>query len=361
MLFLLVALSGAVLATAVAAQIPLATVAPDRNAEAADVPGPTVDPNGHAIYAMNPDGGIDAISPTSGELLWRTGEAARPLAILGDQLIAQAQPASAGVLDVVFLDTRDGTYRRTLSTALPEGIVAAIDQGMSTNFTARAEILDDEPYLLWDHTRRYAKGIAPAPGEELEQKIAGASRLDLTTGRTFAVDPTTLELTPALPPAVQQWVDSGELSTPPAAAGEVLAATRVAGDRITLKRWRRSGEPLPDVELHSGPYLIELRSANRRHLVIGERVAPGEWDEYGWSIFSLETGQRLGQVRNRFSHAWYIVRDGTLIYVALPGGRRVDGKRVVEPLTLRAVLLAGGATVWERPLRDTSYRGPFPP
>lgn len=362
-------LAGGLLLPGLAAAVPLTLIsgAEGKSANAANLrPGVVAGPSGAAIYAMNPDGGIDAISSASGELLWSTREAARPLAIHRQQLIAQRPPAGhADALDLVFLDLEDGARRQTFSIELPEGVRAAVDQGMSTTFDARAVVLEDQPYAGWDHTRRYAKGVAPEPGANLEHRLAGASRLDLIAGRAVAVEPAILERPATLPAAVQQAVQqrlsSGELGTPPAPAGEVFAATLVAGERIILKRWNLSGEPLPDVDLFSGPYLLELRSADGRHLLVAERVAPGEWQEYGWSVFSLESGRRLGQVQNHQPHAWYVIHDATLIYVALPHGRRVGGESMVEPLTLRAVLLDGGAVVWERPLRDTSYRGPFPP
>ncbi len=348
---------------AAAVPITLMAEASRRSADASDLRvGVIVDPSGSAVYSMNPDGGIDAVSPSTGELLWSTSEAARPLALHGDRLIAQGPPdGRTGVLDVVFLGAGDGERRRTLSMELAGGVWAAVDLGMSTTFEARAVILEDEPYLLWDHTRRHGKGIAPEPGTAFEQRLAGAFRLDLVAGRAVAVDPETLKLETTLPSAVRQWADSGELSTAPAPAGEVLAGTQVVGERIVLKRWSPSGAPLPDIDIFSGPYVLEIRSADGRHLLVSERVAPGDWEEYGWWVFSLESGRRLGQVRNHRSHAWYVVHDSTLIYVVLPHGRRVGGEVLIEPLTLRAVLLDGATVIWERPLRDTSYQGPFPP
>lgn len=346
--------------------MPVSEVA-SRSSDAADVhPGVIVDPEGVAIYLMNPAGGIDAVSSASGELLWSTRSAARPLSLLGNLLIAQGPPTGrAGVLDLVLLDTGNGELRRTLAMALPADVRGAVDQGMSTSFEARGIVAQGEPYVVWSHTRRYAKGVAPEPGEELEQKDLGASRLDLATGRAVAVDPAVVQREVVIPATVRQtarqWQDAGELSAAPAPAGGVLAATRVVGGRIVLKRWNPAGVPLADVELFSESYLLAIRSADGRHLLVVERVAPGEWEEYGWSVFSLETGQRLGQVRNHQSHAWYVVRDSSLIYVAYPYGRAIGDEWVVEKQKLRAVEVDGGALIWERPLRDTEYRGPFPP
>lgn len=361
---------GGMLFPVLAAAVPLALTseAARRSADASDLrPVVVVDPDGSAVYAMSPEGGIDAVAASSGELLWSTREAAAPLALYADLLIAQAQPAERGVLDVVFLDRRTGEPRRALSVALPEEVWGAVDEGLGTRFEARAVVRGGDPFVSWEHTRLHAQGIAPAPGEALEQKSGGAYRLDLQAGRAIAVEVKALEPDWArrTPDAVKQWMASGKLSRTPAPAGEVLAATRVvlepAPERIVLKRWDGTGQSLPDVELFSGPFILDLRSADHNHLLVAESVAPEDWDEYRWSVFSLETGQLLGQVRNHRSHAWYAVRGAALLYVEPPYGRRLGADWVVKPPMLRAVRLDTGALVWERPLRDISFRGPFPP
>ncbi len=336
---------------------------PLRSVDAASLrPGVVVDSEGHSAYIMNPEGGIDALLASSGETLWTTRLAAKPLALHQDLLFAQGLPTGAdGVLEVVLFDAGDGEWRQSLSLQLPAGVVVAVDEGMSTVFTARVEVSRDVPYLLWDHLRRYAKGIAPQPGEELGQLQVGAFRLDLLAGRAVAVDPTTLQLAATLPPAIQQWVGRGEVSTAPAMTGEVYAATRVVDGRLVLKRWDLSGQSLVDVELFAGPYLLEQRSADGRHLIVSERDAPGEWREYGWSVFSLDTGERLGQVRSHRSQAWFRVDGARLIHLQPTYGRRVGDGLIEEPRQVRAVRLDSGLMIWRRPLRDPSFRGAFPP
>jgi hypothetical protein len=179
-----------------------------------------------------------------------------------------------------------------------------------------------------------------------------------------------LGVTPAVtfPPSVQAWTELQGTLEPPVATGAVLAATELVGSRtspaarVVLKRWDRSnGTSLADVELLRGPHILEFRSVDEQHLLIAERVAPGEFEEYEWSVFSLETGERIGKFRHHRSHAQFFVADSTIVFVEPPYSRRESDKIVDHPRQVRAAVLGSGSVIWERELRDTAYRGPFPP
>ena len=120
-------------------------------------------------------------------------------------------------------------------------------------------------------------------------------------------------------------------------------------------------EPLPDVTLFSGRPILRFHSADQRHLLVTERVAPGTRAEYSWSIFSLETGERLGRIAHHRSHARFVVIGSTLTFIERPYGHRVDDAWRSEPRKVKTVLLDSAELLWERPLRDTTYRGPYRP
>ncbi len=339
----------------------------DRSAAAFElVPGVLVGDG--VVYSMNPDGGIDALAAGTGELLWSSSRAAKPLALYAGVLIAQPEAAErAGILDVVLLDRLTGGQLGTLEMELPEQVWGQVDERLGRSFQARGGIRGRELYLAWQHHQRWAKGIAPRPGEAVENRLDGAYRLDLVNDLVEAVDPEILrQPAPALPSPVQQMLDSGTLTGQPVRAGVVVAAIastiRDGQAQMLLKRWDLDSEEwLPDVDLVGGSAVIQLPSADDRHLLIGQRVAAGEWDEYGWSIFALENGEFLGQVRSHTSHARFFVHDSVLVHEAPPYGRNVGGQWVEAPRRLRGVALQGGSEVWARPLRDPVYRGPHPP
>ena len=333
-------------------------------------PGVVVDPTAATVYAMNPGGGIDAVSVATGELLWSTQEAAKPLALYGDLLIAQAAGSarSSATLEIVLLDAlRGGERQLAFSIDLPAGVSGAVDEGMGVAFSAHAAVREGQPVLWWESIERYVKGVAPSPDEALESRQQGAYRLDLGSHQAVAVDLAAIAAaTPALPAQVQAWEDSGVLTSGVVRVGNLLSATEVintaGSERILLKRWDAgTGAPLPDLTLFSGPHILEMHSADRRHLLVAERRDPGRFTEYEWSIFSLETGMRLGQVSHHQSHARWFVAGNIVTYLERPYGHLVQEEWVDEPRKLRAILLGSAAFLWERPLRDTAYQGAFPP
>ena len=76
---------------------------------------------------------------------------------------------------------------------------------------------------------------------------------------------------------------------------------------------------------------------------------------------AFQLGQRLGQVRDHYSHARFYVHGSTLVHEARPYGRNLGGDWVEEPRRLRGVALASGSQVWSRPLRDPTFVGQYPP
>jgi hypothetical protein len=328
------------------------------------VPGVVVDPSGDRVFLMSPERSIDAVSLATGALLWNSDEAAKPLGMHGDLLIAQVESASG--LEVALLDpSRSGTRQQTIQIELPNGLFSRVDDSVGHSFEALATVRSGTPILSWHSRARYTGGVAPDPGDALVQEESSSYSLDFAAGRALSIDPTDfVETEPSLPPNVRTWSNSAAASLPATRAGGILAGTeiRAGRERIVLKRWdANSGAPLSDVELFSGPHILELPSVDGSHLLISERIAPGDFEEYEWSIFSLATGERIGQVRHHQSHAPFYVLGQTVLYEARPFGRLVADEWQDEPRKLHAVLFGSGATVWEMPLRDTSYKGQVPP
>jgi len=94
-----------------------------------------------------------------------------------------------------------------------------------------------------------------------------------------------------------------------------------------------------------------------------ERIASDPSREtYRWKIYSLADGRPVGSVTTHTSYAPFFLGDRELIYEVRPFVvRNDDGTFDSQPRHLRAIELASGHELWTRPLRDTEYRGPFPP
>ena len=78
-----------------------------------------MDPAAAKLYMMNERGGIDRVSVTSGELLWSSTEAAKPLVLYGDLLVAQVESATANRLEIVLLDVLSGDRSMEFLIDLP--------------------------------------------------------------------------------------------------------------------------------------------------------------------------------------------------------------------------------------------------
>jgi hypothetical protein len=333
--------------------------------------GVVVAPDRGAAYLMSPEGGIDAVDLGSGRVLWHASEAAKPLALAGDRLVAQKEPSrERGTLGLVVLDVAAaGKTLSQMDVRLPEGVVPAIDEGLGTSFEATGRADGLRVTISWRFSRREVGGATPAPGDApAERQAEGFVLLDVDTGRvatpTVAPVPTSSEL----PERVARLVASGACPARPRRVGGVLALTdserRDAATCYRLRRWDpKSGEPLAERTLFCGAAVSQRIAADGRHLMLTRRPerAAEPRAEYVWPIYDLETGAAVAEVPSDLSGPSFFVFDQRLAHDALPGGRRVGDAWVTEPLRLRVIDLRDGREVWARPIRDTGYRGPYPP
>lgn len=282
-------------------------------------PGVIVEPARSVIYLMSPDGGIDAVDLATGKNIWSTSEAAKPLALHGDFLIAQAEtPEKAGVLSVVGLNARGGGSKEFGAEAtLPQGIRPSIDDGLGTSFLARAGTNQAGDLLVaWESSKREISGMDRGASAEPDV-VEGSLRINVTTGRVETMQAHAGLPRPQLPPRHE------------------LPAV---GDGFTLR----------------------YASADGRHFLASK---PGgeKGREFAWAIYSLETGRRVALVHSPAVAGWFFIWGGSLIHEVRPRFEMVGGERIEEPLHIRAVDLETGTEQWVRPFRDTAYRGPYPP
>jgi hypothetical protein len=81
----------------------------ETKAEAAwiSIPGGIAEPSGKTAYIANASDGVEAIDLANGQVIWTSKEAKYPVALFGDELIAQAPRGSTKVntLTLVVIDT----------------------------------------------------------------------------------------------------------------------------------------------------------------------------------------------------------------------------------------------------------------
>ncbi len=333
-------------------------------------PGVVADGRQPAVFLMRPGGGIEAVDPRTGGLIWSSGLAIRPLLVIDGQLVSQAEVADPnGTFPLVFLDAREGG-RVTLraEVPVPRYVRPLVDQGLGVSFSVSAWEEDGGVVVAWDYLERDAAGVAPQPGESpWRHRDAGAARVDVKTGQVTPLAGVAVPAVRPLPEKVKRLLDAGELRQSPWRVGPVLATTvdrssDAGRRRVVLRRWHaETGEPLPEVVLLEDRPVARAPSADLRHLMVTSPLPGAGAERYLWSIFSLTTGERLGEVRRLTSVPPFCVFGHILLYQSQPFGRRIEGRWVEEPLKLRAIDLRNGTEVWSRLVRDTAYRGLLPP
>lgn len=287
--------------------------------------GVVIDSASGAAYVMSPRGGIDAVELATGNVMWNSRDAAKPLLLKDGKLFAQARPGKEGELVVVALDAKAGKAERRVDVEIPSFVRANVLDGPSRKFRAQAfESADGGVVLTWTAEEgRALQGLVEPEGSNTPineaaataktPSLSGAVRIDVATGRAVPVND---------------------------AEPRSLSAAQIAGN---------AGNPR------------QMASLDGRHILRSERNPEGGlWNRYRWTITDA-AGVKLGSVEAPVAMAPFVVSGNQLFYVAQPSLRREENKLIEQPLRLRAFDLRTGNELWASAVVDPTYRGPFPP
>lgn len=305
-----------VLATAVSAQVSQ-TSEPVSVVSAELRPGVVFEAETSLVVVMQPEGGVEAVELSQGETLWTSQDVDKPLLIVRDRMLAQTE-SEDGALILSVVEVKSGEPVNRLSAELPDGVLAIIDDHLDRSFSLSAQQFKDTVLVRWT---------------EVFQPVAAVQRLQqdpVVTEGVFRVDLDDEQVEP---------LDYEEYA-------------------------RFFAQPAPD--LLDGERMInvpgvQFRSASGNAVLTSEKIADNRtWEKYQWTIWGLITGERIGRFNDfqRFSN--FAVLGSTLLQDVQPHMRVVDQKPVSSPLAVRAVDLKDGREIWQRPVRDTTYRGPVP-
>ena len=281
-------------------------------------PGVVVDPGSAVVYVMQPGGGIEALEVDRGTPRWSTTAADVPLLVHGDLLFAmrqQDQSTTSPALEIVALGTGDGQRRFAAQAALPAATPSRIDDGLGTHFGVRA--WSNGPLVHFSWTARWQTiGGMPSSTSAPETRT-GMVTLDYAAER----------LVP------------GDTPTPLARRPDVPADQR-----------------LPNLAT------AQFFSGDQRHVLASEQVTDDRtFEKFRWTVVSAAGDVRLGTIRSFVSQAPFGVVGERLLHESPAHARRIAGEMKAFPLSIRSIDLRTGQVRWTRPIRDTSYAGPFPP
>ncbi len=281
------------------------------------MPGVVVDAQARVVYTMSSEGGIDALDLDSGNIRWHSDEAQRPLASAGGELLAQTTAARPGALTIAVLDSA-GRLLRSSSADLPSGVVGKVVDDLNGSFRLSAVATASGFDLSWEAINTPARGalILDDAGSTAPQLTAGSLSFDRTSGAIAQSSPVAPRVADVVVPAAQRLDGEGQ---------QFFSVTR---EQILVSAM-----------------LGDLATAGSTHR---------------WNIFSIE-GKQLGQFDAFTSYAPFFVTDTAVIFQTPPHAWRNGDEVQNAPFSLRSISLSSGLEQWSTPIRDTTYRGPFPP
>lgn len=305
-----------------------------------------IDSQGTA-YFSTPDGSIAAIRLDSGAQLWMTpkGKVYRPMAISGKFLVTQqehGETAAGKHLGIACLRLTDGGEHFATKVELPESAWASIKDGLGSLLRARVvTAANNKMTIAWVSERRMeVRGMAPDDDENNENESQ----------------------TPLQPTKSEAGSNSGAVEID--LNGNVTPLDRSAAPARFLWDSRQNlRQDLPDEQRLKGLPESQYASADHKHILTSV-LAGDERDlnKYQWTIYSSVSKDVIGTITSPFPTAPFYVSGSTLIYQLRPFMTRDSSNRMVRsPLKLVAVNLGTGSKVWERPVLDMEYYGPFPP
>lgn len=283
--------------------------------------GVVIDSASGAAYVMSPQGGIDALELATGNVMWKSRDAAKPLLLKDGKLLAQARPGKDGQLVVMALDAKGGKTQGRVDIEIPSFIRANVLDGPSRKFRAQAfESADGAVVVTWtaEEGRALQGLVEPETDGTPVQNAAAAAKV------------------PSLSGAVKVDVAAGR-AVP---VSDVEPRSLTAGNVVDSR---------------------QMASIDGRHILRSERNPEGGlWNRYRWTITDA-AGVKLGSVEAPVSMAAFVVSGNQLFYVAQPSVRKEENKLIEQPLRLRALDLRTGTELWTSAVVDSTYRGPFPP
>lgn len=302
--------------------------------------GVLIDSSRQVAYVTNAERRIDAIELVAGNRLWTTSAAAKPLAIADGRLVAQAESAGPGRLEVVAFRTVDGAPADlAVSVDLPDDLHATLGDLPGRSFRVSASSQGSALTLSWSASSANAAGTAQGylpSDEEGTVPSGGFTQSSQQIGRSPSLQRSgaaTLDL------------DTGRVSSGQATA---LAASQV---RVA-----------PNHRAIDGTGRLVHASADGGHVLRVERQAQaGPWNAFRWTVYARGSDEALGSLSHHSATAPFVVRGDQLIFVTEPSVRVEDGKTIATPMQVQSMNLKTGQSNWTAEVNDPDYTGPIAP
>ena len=316
-------------------------------------PGVIVDLSKGYAYAMNPSGGIDKLDLKEGKVVWtsKAQGTAKPLAIVGDRLISQAE-STGPALKIVVLEAGTGAVAKDPASGkevvgvrnLPAGVRPAVIEYPHSRFAARVRAEGQSAVVMWEHqSRPRRRGLPPSAESKLQPE---------TTKVPKGTPPAQAPARPSGNAFRISLID-GSITDEPAAAVPAAAPPPAA----------------PPTPLLPGiPGTTKILSEDVRYVLVIEPVRRADAPDrkqpwYTWWIYprnAENANDRVAEFKTSFSApASFLLTDSRIIFRTAP--YKTGSPNAPAKVELRAIDYQTGKELWDHPIRDTTDRSPPPP
>lgn len=290
-------------------------------------PGTIADTVNEMVYVSHPEKGIDAISIVSGNVIWHSDQANRPILVRDGQLVAQADVSNKGIIELVAFESANGTVLSQKSLNAPSNIYAHTSEGLEHKFKIRANY-DTNPLgdIEWNYSYEVAQGIAP------QISLTDKPKDNKTYGQ----------------------INFSQMKTP---------STLSVLDSATLKTL--SQKPISKMIAIEGKFLQQdegrqFASLSQNHVLVSQiNDNSSTWEKYKWDIYDTNN-QLLGSFLHHNSYRPFEVVGDTVLFVTSPA-INAEGNEVIQyPFMVNAYSLSSGTERWTQAVKDHKYNGSMP-
>lgn len=322
------------------------------------LPSGVADLAGRTGFLANANRGIDAIDLVTGELVWQTSAAQRPLIASGDRIYAYTLGKDNHFRIMAFdVGHKGAVVFESAPLTLPSWVVTTEGPGRSLILRCRLE--KDHLMLAWD-----AKTSPPGVKGGDRLHAAGSFDVDLTTGKAKELP---AEPAAARPPVEldklvvrwQGWVGNNFKA--------LVLEEEETQQKLLLRTWDKAGNAVgPPRELLRGQRLLVQPTVDELFLCIRDASASPdnrvEADRLrsGWTIFAVDSGEAV-------EHAPFVPGtqatsvQGSRHFVLVAGQvRGAIDRPFMHPRSLQAIDLKTGKLLWERPVEGKQMLPPEP-
>jgi outer membrane protein assembly factor BamB len=339
------------------------------------IPGGVTDADGAKGFVANDKGGVTAVDLESGESLWDSKTAGKPVAVVNGRVLVQTlDPKNENALRVVGLNAETGEKAWEADAALFPKWVSPLDgPGGGRSFSSHSRMDKNALLIVWQANSWYWGGVPPTPEmvKAATKKAEGAARIDLESGKVEMLDkvpPVGPKVSDALRNAAAANYGDDTLTVLTAGDYFVHAGVEATGDnkqKVVLKRWELATEKALDpIVLAEGAMGYQQFTVPSEGVVLVRDATPMPIvkldTDWTWTAFALATGKQTAQ----FSADWRgedITVVGPRAYYVMKGKGNGPPFGGSLPRTLRAVDLKTGKRLWEMALEAERLPPPPPP